>query len=201
MRFPASVRVFTPLLFFLLACSAVPQVTPSSVESNPVSPAEIHQRWVEQEVRWIITPEERTAFLQLTTDRARDRFIEKFWERRDPTPDTPENEFKDEHYRRLAYVNIHFGWDKVAGWDTDRRRIYIFYGPPDSIRREPVRMNGIESKRTEIWHYNSVEHLKFTADMNVRFIDFCRCGDYRMRSNPTKWDMPVQQRPSLPSGW
>ena len=201
MQFPASARVLISLLFFFLAYPAAPQLTSSSVGISPVSLSETYQRWLEQEVRWIIAPEERTAFVQLTTDRARDHFIEQFWERRDPTPDTPANEFKDEHYRRLAYANEHFGWDKVAGWDTDRGHIYIFYGPPDAIRAEPVSVNGIEGKRTEIWHYTSIEHLRSTADMNVRFIDFCGCGDYRMQGDPTKLDMPHEQNPSLPGSW
>ena len=85
-------------------------------------------------MRWIIRPEERAAFLRLGNNQDRERFIEEFWKRRDPTPDTVENEFKEEHYRRIAYANMHFGWQKVQGWETDRGRIYILYGPPNSIK-------------------------------------------------------------------
>jgi GWxTD domain-containing protein len=149
-----------------------------------------YEQWLDQDVRWIMSNQERVAFIHLTSDRDRERFIEEFWRRRDPTPDTPENEFKEEHYRRLAYANMHFGWGKIAGWETDRGRLYIFYGPPDTIKDEPTVMAGGGFKNAEIWHYNSVEHLNFTSDMNVRFIDFCGCGDYRMQGNPTRFDMP-----------
>ena len=83
-------------------------------------------------MRWIITDEELSAFKQLSNDEERDQFIEAFWQRRDPTPDTAENEYKEEHYRRIAYANEHFAAG-MAGWSTDRGRIYVMYGPPDEI--------------------------------------------------------------------
>ncbi len=149
-----------------------------------------YQHWLDQDVRWIITPEERDAFVQLSSDRERDRFIEEFWQRRDPTPETPENEFKEEHYRRIAYSDMHFGWAKVQGWETDRGRIYIFYGPPDSILNKPMVTDSGGSKTAQIWHYNYMEHRGSTGAMNVRFIDWCGCGDYRLLQNPTRKDMP-----------
>ncbi len=98
-------------------------------------------------MRYIITPEEEQAFKLLGTDEERDEFIEQFWLRRDPTPDTEENEFREEHYRRIQYANEHFAAG-IPGWRTDRGRIYIVWGPPDEIeshpsggtyQREPVR--------------------------------------------------------------
>ena len=85
---------------------------------------------------YIITDEERQAFKRLTTDEEREQFIEQFWLRRDPTPDTAENEFKEEHYRRIAYANEHYA-SGIPGWKTDRGRIYITFGPPDEIESHP----------------------------------------------------------------
>src|SRR5271157_2943955 len=95
-----------------------------------------YKKWLNEDVRWIITPEELSAFKQLSNDEERDAFIEQFWLRRDPTPDTPENEYKEEHYRRIAYANEHFA-SGIPGWRTDRGRIYIAYGPPDQIDSHP----------------------------------------------------------------
>jgi GWxTD domain-containing protein len=92
--------------------------------------------WVNQDVVYIISNEERQAFNNLSNDAERESFIEQFWLRRDPTPDTQENEFKEEHYRRIAYVNDHFA-SGIPGWKTDRGRTYIVYGPPDEIDSHP----------------------------------------------------------------
>ena len=95
-----------------------------------------YRKWLNEDVAYIITDEERTAFKRLQTDEEREQFIEQFWLRRDPTPDTVENEFKEEHYRRIAYANEHFA-SGIPGWKTDRGRIYITYGPPDEIESHP----------------------------------------------------------------
>jgi GWxTD domain-containing protein len=94
------------------------------------------KKWVNQDVVYIITDEEKAAFKRLTTDEERYQFIEQFWLRRDPSPDTIENEFRDEHYRRIAYANERFASGK-PGWKTDRGRIYITFGPPDQIESHP----------------------------------------------------------------
>ncbi len=96
-----------------------------------------YKKWLDEDVRWIITDEERSAFKQLSNDDERDQFIEQFWLRRDPTPDTVENEYKEEHYRRIAYANEHFAAG-IQGWKTDRGRIYIMYGPADSMETHPT---------------------------------------------------------------
>ena len=82
------------------------------------------KRWLDEDVRYIITPEERKAFVQMATDEERENFIESFWMRRDPTPDSMENEYKEEHYRRIAYANDRYA-SGIPGWKTDRGRIYI----------------------------------------------------------------------------
>ena len=91
-----------------------------------------YKKWLQEEVPYIITDEERSAFLQLQTNEEREQFIEAFWQRRDPTPDTVENEFKEEHYRRIAYANEHFA-SGIPGWKTDRGRIYVIWGKPDEL--------------------------------------------------------------------
>src|SRR5471030_408556 len=102
-----------------------------------------YRKWLNEDVSYIITDEERTAFKRLQTDEEREQFIEQFWLRRDPTPDTVENEFKEEHYRRIAYTNENFA-SGIPGWKTDRGRIYITYGPPDEKETTPpaAPMNG-----------------------------------------------------------
>src|SRR6184192_3042372 len=95
-----------------------------------------YKKWLNEDVAYIITDEERAAFKQLSNDEERDNFIEAFWQRRDPTPDTVENKFKEEHYRRIAYANEHFAAG-IPGWKSDRGRIYIVYGPADEIESHP----------------------------------------------------------------
>ena len=95
-----------------------------------------YRKWLQEDVAYIITDEERAAFKRLQNDEEREQFIENFWLRRDPTPDTVENEFKEEHYRRIQYANDHFA-SGIPGWKTDRGRIYIVYGPPDERDEHP----------------------------------------------------------------
>lgn len=95
-----------------------------------------YKKWLEEEVKYIITTKEKKVFLQLVTDKERDLFIEAFWKQRDPFPLTERNEFKDEHYKRIEYANRHFGRiSSLPGWKTDRGKIYITLGPPISIQR------------------------------------------------------------------
>ena len=95
-----------------------------------------YTKWLKQDVAYIITDAERNAFKSLQSGPEREHFIEQFWQRRDPTPGTVENEFKEEHYRRIAYANDHFP-GPIPGWKTDRGRIYITYGPPDEKETHP----------------------------------------------------------------
>ena len=150
-----------------------------------------YKRWLEQDVPWIITDDERAVFKKLSNDEERDAFIEAFWVRRDPTPDTPENELKEEHYGRISYANEHFS-SGVPGWRADRGRIYIVYGPPDEIESHPS--GGIydrtpqEGGRTsssypfETWRYRHLEDVG--EDIVVEYVDPCMCGDYHMTMDP-----------------
>lgn len=141
---------------------------------QPSKAVERYQKWLNEDVRWIITPAERTAFLKLHTDNERDRFIEQFWLRRDPTPSTARNEFKEEHYRRLAYANTHFT-STVPGWKTDRGRTYITLGPPYSITASEIGSGNAHP--TEVWVYRFLEGIG--TNVNFTFVDLCDCGDYR----------------------
>jgi GWxTD domain-containing protein len=144
-----------------------------------------YKTWLNQEVTYIITDEERRAFTSLSNDEERDAFIENFWLRRNPNPDSPENEFREEHYRRIAYANEHFAAGK-PGWKTDRGHIYIAFGKPDSIDSHP---SGGQYERTpqegggqtstfpfEVWHYRYLEGIGENIDLE--FVDSCQCGDY-----------------------
>jgi GWxTD domain-containing protein len=145
----------------------------------------VYKTWLDQDVIWIITDEERQAFKHLTNDEERDQFIEQFWLRRNPDPDRPENEFKDEHYARIAYANERFQAGK-PGWMTDRGHIYIAFGKPDDIDSHP---SGGEYQRPmeegggststfpfEIWHYRYIEGVGENIDLE--FVDTCQCNDY-----------------------
>jgi GWxTD domain-containing protein len=153
------------------------------------------KKWLNEDVRWIITPEEESAFKQLATDEERDQFIEQFWQRRDPTPDTPENEFKEEHYRRIAYANEHFAAG-MPGSRTDRGRIYIVWGPPDEIDSHPAGGNyqrdiseGGGSTSTypfERWRYRYLEGIG--QEVTIEFVDSCMCNDYHISTDPNEKD-------------
>jgi len=154
-----------------------------------------YKKWLDEDVRWIITDEERSAFKQLSNDEERDQFIEAFWQRRDPTPDTIENEFKEEHYRRIAYANEHFAAG-IPGWKTDRGRMYIMYGPADEIEahpsggtyERPMEEGGGETSTFpfEDWRYRYLEGIG--QEVIIEFVDTCMCGDYHMTIDRSEKD-------------
>ncbi len=110
------------------------------------------QKWLNEDVVYIISDDEKAAFERLNTDEERQQFVEQFWARRDPTPGTPENEFKEEHYRRIASANKRFRTASgTPGWQTDRGHIYIVYGPPDEIDSHPKTADN--SYGSELWRY------------------------------------------------
>jgi len=139
-----------------------------------------YRKWLNEDVVYIITDEERKAFKALATDEEREKFVEQFWLRRDPTPGTPENEFRDEHYRRIAYANSRFT-ASVPGWKTDRGRIYIQYGPPDEIESHPSG-NEKQPYPFEQWRYRLIEGIGNNVIME--FDDTARTRDYHMTMDP-----------------
>ncbi len=154
-----------------------------------------YKTWLNEEVPYIISDEERKAFMSLSNDEEREAFIENFWLRRNPNPDSPENEFREEHYRRIAYANEHFAAGK-PGWKTDRGRIYIMWGPPDSIDshpsggmyERPMDEGGGETSTFpfETWHYRYLEGIGENVDLE--FVDTCQCGDYHFTIDRSEKD-------------
>jgi GWxTD domain-containing protein len=154
-----------------------------------------YKKWLNEDVVWIITDEERAAFKQLSNDEERDNFIEAFWQRRDPTPDTEENEYKEEHYRRIAYANEHFAAG-IPGWKSDRGRIYIMYGPADEVDshpsggsyERPMEEGGGETSTFpfEDWRYRYLEGIG--QEIIIEFVDTCMCGDYHMTLDRSEKD-------------
>lgn len=169
----------------VVLCLGAPARAQSNSDERPATASgkisyDLHkeyQRWLDEEVRWIITPEERAAFLRLSKDEDRDQFVVAFWLRRDPTPGTAENEFKEEHYRRLAYANEHFAYE-IPGWKTDRGRVYIVYGPPSDIKTESTHGAVVSVKPAALWHYDSIRG--YGKNIDLKFVDVCACGDYRL---------------------
>jgi GWxTD domain-containing protein len=154
-----------------------------------------YKKWVDEDVRWIITDQELQAFKSLSNDEERDQFIEQFWLRRNPNPDSPENEYREEHYARIAYANEHFAAGK-PGWRTDRGHIYIAYGKADSIDshpsggsyERPMEEGGGNTSTYpfETWHYRYLEGIGDNID--IEFVDTCMCGDYHMTIDRSEKD-------------
>jgi len=141
---------------------------------------EKYRKWLEEEVVYIITPRERSVFLQLRTDRERELFIEAFWKQRDPTPNTPRNEFREEHYRRIEHANHYFGRNTPKpGWKTDRGRIYIILGEPQDIMRTSGKS---EVYPTETWFYQGMTDLGFPPGFHLIFYQRGATGEYRLYS-------------------
>ena len=164
-------------------------------KSLKIELSKTYKKWLDEDVRWIITDEEQKAFKLLSNDEERDQFIEAFWQRRDPTPDTIENEFKEEHYRRMAYANEHYAAG-IPGWKSDRGRIYIMYGPADEIEshpsggsyERPMEEGGGETSTYpfEDWRYRYLEGVG--QEVIIEFVDTCMCGDYHMTMDRSEKD-------------
>jgi len=164
-----------------------------------------YKKWLEEEVPYIITAEERAAFKKLSTDDEREQFIELFWERRNPSPGSPENEFKEEYYRRIAYSNEHYA-SGLPGWKTDRGRIYIIYGPPDEVdshpsggaynatpNETPYSGPGSGEMTTfpfERWRYRYIEGIG--TNIELEFVDPTMTGEFHLTMNPCEKDAMAQ---------
>src|SRR5499425_1781439 len=154
-----------------------------------------YKQWLNEDVVYIISPEERTAFLQLSTSEEREQFIEQFWLRRSSNPDLPENDFKEEHYRRIAYANEHFA-SGIPGWRTDRGRIYIIWGPADEVDSHPTggtydrpMEEGGGSTTTypwETWRYRYLEGIQ--ENVILEFVDPSGSGEYHLTMDPSEKD-------------
>jgi len=165
-----------------------------ALQSIPV----LYRKWVDEDVRWIITSEEAKQFMKLSSDDQRNQFIRQFWERRNlEAAGNGENAYRAEYYRHLAYANEHFAGD-VPGWKSDRGRIFLVYGLPDSIDSHPGSDGA--TKPYEVWHYKLVreyappvqvpgtQEYKTTVfarkDVDMKFVDMCACGNYQLQTVP-----------------
>src|SRR5277367_5368405 len=154
-----------------------------------------YKTWLNEDVVYIISPEERSTFLQLATNEEREQFIESFWLRRSSNPDLPDNDFKEEHYRRIAYANEHFA-SGIPGWKTDRGRIYIIWGKPDEIESHPTggtydrpMDEGGGSTSTypwERWRYRYLEGIQ--ENVELEFVDPSSSGEYHLTMDPSEKD-------------
>ena len=156
---------------------------------------EVYKKWLSNDVAYIITGDERKAFKALKTDEERENFIENFWRRRDPNPDTEENEFREEYYERIAYANEHYA-SGIPGWKTDRGRIYIAWGKPDSVESHPSggsydrpSYEGGGSTTTypfETWFYRHLDNVG--EGVEIEFVDPTGSGEYRIAQNAYEKD-------------
>jgi GWxTD domain-containing protein len=177
-----------------------PEAQQAEISLDAIDP---YHKWVKQDVVYIISNEERKAFNVLTNDEEREKFVEQFWARRDPTPGTEANEFKQEHYRRIAYTNEHFT-ASIPGWKTDRGRIYIQYGPPDEIEahstggsyERPAAQGGgvTQTFPFEQWRYRYIDGVG--QNIIIEFVDTARNGEYRMTMDPSEKDILLAPRPA-----
>ena len=185
-------------LFLVSVSIALSQEERSSDSTDALLQEEMEdyfRKWLTQDVVWIINPDEKEIFQSLATDEEKEQFIEQFWQRRDPDLTTASNEFKEEHYRRIAYTVERFS-SGAPGWKTDRGRIYIIHGPPDQIDPHP---SGGTYERSiyegggftatypfEVWRYRYIEGVG--SDIELEFVDPSWSGEYRLAADPDEKD-------------
>ena len=159
----------------IIVVAAVGVAQVFALAQAPLSPK--HRAWIEEEVVYIITDKEKEVFLKLETEQDRDRFIEEFWKQRDPTPGTPRNEFKEEHYRRIEFVNKTFGrGTPIKGWRTDRGRIYIILGMPVDVQKFQTG----ETYPMEIWLYQGNTRFIQAPFVRLLFFQEGNVGDFKL---------------------
>jgi GWxTD domain-containing protein len=195
-RVAAALLTFSSLVSPIVAQKQKPEQDPTEKPRN-VKPEikKAYKDWLEKDVAYIITDEERKAFKKLATDDEREHFIEEFWRRRDPDPDTDENEFREEYYERIAYANEHYA-SGIPGWKTDRGRIYITFGKPDEVESHPAggtyqreSYEGGGSTSTypfERWFYRYIAGVG--SGVEIEFVDPTGSGEYRIAKNPDEKD-------------
>ena len=170
-------KSFLLLVLLALSCTnALAQKQERKPSSNPATQSDlrpVYQKWLDEDVVYIISPEERRAFLLLKGDSERERFIEQFWRARDAKPETSVNEYRAEHYRRIANANQRFGTGNVLGWRTARGRFYIMLGEPDETH---------ETSAGEVWFYRHAGSLG--DNVEIEFTQDSTGGGYRIRHHP-----------------
>jgi GWxTD domain-containing protein len=187
-----SIPIFL-MVFFAAAILCVLSVSSQEKkETGKIVLPEKYKKWLNEEVPFIISENERSVFLTLRTDEERENFIKTFWKRRDPTPDTPVNEFREEHYRRIAYAEKNY-FEGRAGWRTDRGRVYIMFGPPDFQETNPGGGRGFifgaqaatAEFPAEVWTYRNIVGEKANIGrVDFTFVNYYNAGSYQLTSNP-----------------
>ncbi|MGQ9638229.1 MAG: GWxTD domain-containing protein [Thermodesulfobacteriota bacterium] len=189
-----TMRISVSLIYFNVFFLCLPILTGAfTAQTSSDDMSKEHRRWLEEEVVYIISEKEKEVFKGLTTSEQREEFIKSFWKRRDPTPDTPLNEFREEHYRRIKYANEKF-FEGTAGWRSDRGRVYIMFGPPDFLETNPGGgrgfLFGIDGPTaefpSEVWTYKYIPGLKTRMSrVDFIFVNFYHSGKYQLVSNPS----------------
>jgi GWxTD domain-containing protein len=161
-------------------------------EDKPQAISEKYKKWLDEEVVYIVSEKERDVFKSLRTDAERENFIKMFWKRRDPTPETPVNEFREEHYRRISFANDKY-FEGKAGWRSDRGRVYIMFGPPDFFETNPGGgrgfLLGVQAPSaefpSEVWTYREIPGLKLQEGrVDFTFVNYYAAGSYQLTDNP-----------------
>src|SRR2546427_4314366 len=209
-------RVVRTLFVFIFSIAiAIPSVSARKVQDTGAPPApqkldketkrkmrkslkeldSAYRQWLSEDVTYIISPDERNAFLQLSTNEEREQFIEQFWLRRSSNPDLPDNDFKEEHYRRIAYANEHYA-SGIPGWKTDRGRMYIIWGPADEVDSHPSggtydrpmeEGGGTTSTYPwEKWRYRYLQDIG--ENIELEFVDPTGSGEYHLTMDPSEKD-------------
>ena len=212
---PRAVRTLFVSILLVAITIAIPSVFAQQAQDpgNPPTPQKLdketkrkmkrtlkeldsaYRQWLTEDVTYIISPDERNAFLQLDTNEEREQFIEQFWLRRSSNPDLPENDFKEEHYRRIAYANEHYA-SGIPGWKTDRGRMYIMWGPADEVESHPTggtydrpMEEGGGSTTTypwETWRWRYLEGIG--ENIILEFVDPSGSGEYHLTMDPSEKD-------------
>lgn len=193
-------RAAKPEVIELAQAAARPTIVPHPLDAPAADVNTAFKRWLTEDVAYIITDQERAAFKALASDQEREKFVEQFWLRRDPTPGTDENEYKIEHYRRIAFTNEHFSDNSLPGWKTDRGRIYTTYGPPDEIdshpsggsynRPESQGGGTINALPFEQWTYRYIEGIGM--NVIIEFVADEPGGRFRMTMDPHEKERPAK---------
>ena len=197
-------RLVWSIAVLLLACltsagysfsGSSPQKASAKKPKQEDDRASYYKKWLNEDVIYIITPEEKAVFKELKTDEEKEKFIDQFWARRDPDPRGGDNSYKEEHYRRVAYADEHFA-SGVPGWKTDRGRIYIMYGKPDEIDSHPsggsyqreIYEGGGETSTYpfERWRYRHIDGIG--DDIEIEFVDTTMSGEYHISMDPDEKD-------------
>jgi GWxTD domain-containing protein len=193
LSFAVAIGIGTSAVSVLPTAAAPPQK--ASKKGREDDRAVYYKKWLDEDVLYIISPEEKSVFKELKTDEEKEKFIEEFWNRRNSDPRGGDNAFKEEHYRRIVYANERFA-SGIPGWKTDRGRIYIMYGKPDQIESHPSGgsyqreiYEGGGSTSTfpfERWRYRHIDAIG--DDIEIEFVDPSMSGEYRIAMSPDEKD-------------